>query len=150
MDEVVQLHFSDETPLTWGESPLYRRIRLVCHVTIWSGHAWSSREVAYIDTGAPVTVVPFRLWRALGYLPSTPSEPASYAVGGVSRRGRFGRISLSFSTPHIHNVCAFLCGDDSLPLHLGMTELLLKGILVGNYSGASTLTFCYGSTKLPT
>jgi hypothetical protein len=68
----------------------------------------------------------------------------------VSRKGTFGRISLSFSTPHIHNVCALLCGDDGLPLHLGMTELLLKSVLVVNHSGASTLSFNYGSEKLPT
>ncbi len=58
--------------------PDYLTIRLEALVSFKTPKGWTDPEIALLDTGAPISVIPFPLWKTLSY-----TKIANYEIQGI-------------------------------------------------------------------
>jgi hypothetical protein len=115
-------------------------IRLMAWVSFKSieGHLYPMKAI--IDTGAPVSLIPFRVW---GRSMVTMGKPA--AIPSISERPEcdlkvtHGRITISLLDDNWNEIVkdwtiqADLCHTSEMPIILGMHGFLSQGCLMMNY-----------------
>lgn len=133
MSSKVPLHF-----LTYPHN--IPTIRLVSWVSFKSLEGYLNPMQAIIDTGAPVSLIPFKVW---GQAMVTLGDPTT--IPSVSDRPECdlevteGQITLSLLNddwqPVINDwiIQADLCHTSEMPLILGMHDFLSRGRLVMDY-----------------
>lgn len=140
---IVKLSFRTQQVVTpqFGNWPL-TFIRLVAKVQFQLPDAsFTEPWIAVFDTGAPMSVLPKRLWRMLA--PEIHVPDATF--GGISRR-KVCQIRCSIGTvrgrlideygnrTRVYDFPAFLAKIDRVPLIIGFAELLEKFTNHFNYS----------------
>lgn len=89
-------------------------------------------EVAWVDTGAPLTVFPESVWRKLGARILAPNVPL--AIAGQSLAANVGEAWLAVSDAANHvsptlPVRAYLSPSNDLPVLLGVEDVLTAATL---------------------
>mgnify|MGYP001612985943 CR=1 FL=1 len=134
----VRLYWkTDLDPLHLVNGVHVRIIRLYVPVVFKEATGWSTPVNAIIDTGSPLTVSPKRIWQTI-QINQHLSNVVS--LGGI-RKGimlaRLASIELAFLSTQKDFVeratKAYLAEDDSVPLLLGVEDLLTDSRLVCDY-----------------
>jgi hypothetical protein len=150
---IVKLSFRTQQVVTqqFGNWPL-KFIRLVAKVQFQLPDAsFTEPWIAVFDTGAPMSVLPLRLWRMLA--PEIHVPDATF--GGISRRkvcslrsptpSAYGQIRCSIGTvrgrlidedgnrTRIYDFPTFLAKIDRVPLIIGFAEMLERFTNYFNY-----------------
>ena len=116
-----------------------RVIRLIGRVRFWTGTDWTADREAIIDTGSPVSLLPFSLWQGI------EAEILSTAVplrGLAPQRtatvtARLAEITATFrdgenvSPPLVMR--AYLVDSDKIPLLIGFEDVLTACLLVSDF-----------------
>ena len=108
-----------------------RIIRLFCEVAFVSGGGYTDSYSAILDTGAPVSVIPYQLWSMLEV-----NKIKDYAVRGIVPKPEcslpvtIGEVSFVLldreqSTKRI-KVKSYLAHSNEVPLIIGFKDLLDK------------------------
>ena len=64
MNEKIQLFFSTESVINCKSGiKLHQGIRLLTVVQFMTSQGWSNPESAIVNTGAPISLVPQKIWR---------------------------------------------------------------------------------------
>jgi len=130
MNKRLRLFFSTE-PVFDSKSgvELHKGIRLLTVVQFLTMKGWSEPELAIVDTGAPVSLIPYRIWR----------KCTSEVIGGAELRGVIPReecvmsvkvasvglrlVEPEYTTEKIE-AKAYLAPTDNVPLMIGFEDLL--------------------------
>lgn len=124
-------------------------IRITAAVCILTPAGWSPAREGILDTGNPVSLIPYGMWSgtAVSFL-SARSRPI-HGLGSTEQsavRGLLGRLTLSIVdaetfSPPIETI-AYLLDDDRAPLLLGCEGILTRATLTANLAASqASLTF---------
>lgn len=130
MNSRLKLFFSTESVFD-GKSgvELHKGIRLLTIAQFLNVRGWSEPEVAIVDTGAPISLVPYRIWRKCtnevigeaelrGVIPKKECVmPVKVAVV------RLRLVEPEYATERIE-VKAYLAPIDEVPLIIGFENIL--------------------------
>jgi len=130
MNSRLKLFFSTESVFD-GKSgvELHKGIRLLTIAQFLNVRGWSEPEVAIVDTGAPISLVPYRIWRKCtnevigeaelrGVIPKKECVmPVKVAVV------RLRLVEPEYATEGIE-VKAYLAPIDEVPLIIGFENIL--------------------------
>ena len=130
MNSRLKLFFSTESVFD-GKSgvELHKGIRLLTIAQFLNVRGWSEPEVAIVDTGAPISLVPYRIWRKCtnevigeaelrGVIPKKECVmPVKVAVV------RLRLVEPEYATEGIE-VKAYLAPNDEVPLIIGFENIL--------------------------
>ncbi len=130
MNKRLQLFFSTE-PFFDPKSKLelHRGIRLLAVVQFMTSESWSKPESAVIDTGAPISLIPYKIWkkcetRVIGEAELKGVIPKNECVMPV----KVGKIELRLIDPmyatETIETNAYLAQNDNVPLLIGFEKLL--------------------------
>lgn len=131
MSTQVELFFRE-----WPHPDLIQRgvnirvVRLACKAVLWDGNAWIVQpDDAWIDTGSPLSVLPFSAWANLK--PTVLATNVPLSIAGSNLYADVGEVYLAVrggngiaSSPL--RVRAFLSPSDDLPILLGMEDFLTR------------------------
>jgi len=130
MSERIRLFFSTEPVLdSKTEVELHKGIRLLGVVQFMNSEAWSKPESAIIDTGAPISLIPHKIWK----------KCITKVIGETELRGVIPQkecvlpvkvsiielrlIDPKYATEKIQTK-AYLAPNDNVPLIIGFENLL--------------------------
>ena len=140
MSTKIELHFNRSLDLDLLEKGikiwLTRIVAEVCFKT--KDNNWTRPYEAIIDTGAPVSLIPFSIWQKVD-----PKILADYKISGIvsnencSLPVKVGNVScrimgISSSTDEL-GINAYLTLTDKVPLIIGFDSLLTDLKLVSDY-----------------
>ncbi len=122
--------------------------RFVCHAFVLNLPRNFTSKQALVDTGAPFSILPRRFWWGNEFVDLEPGAAGVRRISGVSGGElpcRFGwaRIMLADTAPRFSDwleVRAKLAETDSVPLILGVADLLDRYEVVLNSDRASYIT----------
>lgn len=140
MSTRIDLFFQD-----WPHSDLIPRgvnmrvIRLACKAMLWNGKTWIMQpDDTWIDTGSPLSVLPFSAWAPLK--PTVLATNVPLSIAGSNFYADVGEIYLAVrggsgiaSSPL--RIRAFLSPSDDLPILLGMEDFLTRCALHCDHAG---------------
>lgn len=109
-----------------------RLIRLAAEVSAWNGSVWLQADPAWVDTGAPLTVLPKSLWQGLPL--ERIASDISLSIGGQNMVVDVAKVWIAVSdlTHGLSmqlSVRAYLSRSDELPVVLGWEDLLTRCVL---------------------
>jgi hypothetical protein len=130
MNKRIQLFFSTE-PVIDAKSgiELHRGIRLLAAIQFITSQGWSKPESAIVDTGAPISLIPHKIWR----------KCITNVIGETELRGvipkkecvmpiKVATIELRLIDPKYATetieIKTYLAPNDNVPLVIGFEELL--------------------------
>ncbi len=126
----IQLFFSTEPIIdTKSEVELHKGIRLLTVVQFATGETWSDPQIAIVDTGAPISLVPPKIWKkcSVDILGETelrgviPKKECAMQV-------KVAKICLRLLDPEYVTeeieTKAYLAQTDNIPLVIGFEKLL--------------------------
>ncbi len=130
MNKRIQLFFSTE-PVIDGktEVELHRGIRLLSVVQFVTYETWSQPESAIVDTGAPISLIPHKIWRkcitkVIGETELRGVIPKKECVISVKVATMGLRlIDPKYATETIE-IKTYLAPNDNVPLVIGFEKLL--------------------------
>jgi len=112
-------------------------IRLYVPICFKSPTGWSHAFNAIIDLGSPLTVLPKKIWQNIDVL-AILSEPVP--LGGIGKgllMARLARIQFVFLDTRKEvvelTIKAYLAEDDTVPLLLGIEDLITQTRLICDY-----------------
>ncbi len=117
-----------------------RLIRLLSDVQLKSINGWSKLHKAIIDTGNPISVIPYSIWQNMEKK-ILLSEPTSlYGIGSSKNSaitGRLGQLTIVFKDEnHVSpplKIKAHLLDNDLAPFIIGYEDILTECKLVSDY-----------------
>jgi predicted aspartyl protease len=114
-----------------------RNIRLYTQVSFRKPDGWSYPFIALIDTGSQVIVIPEYIWREIHINEYLSEKVELGGIGKGTLMARLARIEMAFLSTRKEvvelPVKAYLADNDSVPLLLGIEDLLTKARLVCDY-----------------
>jgi hypothetical protein len=130
MNKRIQLFFSTE-PFIDPKSrvELHRGIRLLAVAQFMTSESWSKPESAIVDTGAPISLIPHKIWRRC----ITKVIGETELRGVISRKEcilpvNVAKIKLRLIDPmyatETIETHAYLAQNDNVPLLIGFEKLL--------------------------
>ncbi|MEW6482019.1 MAG: hypothetical protein AB1397_03310 [bacterium] len=130
MNKRIRLFFSTEPVIdTKSGIELHKGIRLLAVIQFRTSQGWSSPESAIVDTGAPISLIPHKIWR----------KCINKVIGETELRGvipkkecamsvRVATIELRLIDPEYATetigIKAYLAPGDNVPLVIGFERLL--------------------------
>ena len=130
MNEKIQLFFSTEPVIDSKNGiELHQGIRLLTVVQFMTSQGWSNPESAIVDTGAPISLVPQKIWkrcitRVIGETELRGVIPKKECVLVVKVAIiELRLIDPKYATETIE-INAYLAPDDNVPLVIGFEKLL--------------------------
>jgi hypothetical protein len=114
-----------------------RIIRLYVPVSFKETTEWSDPVNAIIDLGSPLTVLPKRIWQNMQNIQYLSGAVPLGGIGSGTVLARLAQIQLAFLSTQKEiverTIKAYLAEDDSVPLLLGIEDLLTEARLVCDY-----------------
>lgn len=106
-----------------------RVIRIATDVLLWDGTSWRAPREGWIDTGAPLTILPENAWQGLQVRILATGLPLS--VAGANVVADLAEVILAVKDGGQHaspilTVRAYLSPQDDLPIILGMEDFLTR------------------------
>lgn len=130
MKKKIQLFFSTEPVIDAKKMvELHTGIRLLAVIQFMTSDAWSKPESAIVDTGAPISLIPHKIWRKcitkdIGETELRGVIPKKECVMSV----RVAIIELRLIDPEYATetieIKAYLAPNDNVPLVIGFEKLL--------------------------
>jgi hypothetical protein len=130
MNKRLQLFFSTEPFLDpKSKVELHRGIRLLAVAQFMTSESWSKPESAIVDTGAPISLIPYKIWK----------KCATKIIGEAELKGvipkkecvmpvKVAKIELRLIDPmyatETIETNAYLAQNDNVPLLIGFEKLL--------------------------
>ena len=113
-----------------------RVIRLAVDFAGWDGAQWLRYHDAWIDTGAPLTLLPEPTWRNLQV--AVLAHGLSVPIFGKTIPADLGELYVAVTddtafSPALR-IRAYLCHSDELPILLGMDGVLTRSVLHCNHA----------------
>jgi len=112
------------------ESYLYR---LIAKIKIINSTE-SFLEQAIVDTGSPITILPYSIWKDQNVVFLKHRNKKLFGFGKSRIEGRLTNINIVFaddkSISPVLKIKAYLIKDDSIPLIIGMEDIIDKVNLV--------------------
>ncbi len=114
-----------------------RLIRLFARVSFKEPDGWSRPWLDIMDTGSPMTLLPKPVWETI-HVASFLSEAVPLGgIGSGTVLARLAKVELAFLSTQKEiverTIKAYLAEDDSVPLLLGIEDLLTNARLVCDY-----------------
>ena len=116
-------------------------IRLMAYVRFATLDGFTDIYRAIVDTGSPVSVVPFRIWARCSVNLFGPDRLASFSGKSECEIPvQAGEVNLVIQDEYGNQtdkltVRADLCDTSEVPLILGMHDVLTRGVLHSDYLG---------------
>lgn len=119
-----------------------RIIRLVARLCFRKPDGWSQPLNAIVDTGNPVTLLPRSVWQEI-FNAEILSEPIVLSgVGKGALKARLAKIEVAFISTRKEIVTtrikAYFAEEDTVPLLVGVEDLLTSSRLVCDYPKSKT------------
>lgn len=118
----------------------FRLIRLICRIRLKSKEGFTRTYDAIVDTGNPITIIPFSIWCNASSRLISHEQVKLYGLGtedDSAIRGNLGQVEIVFvdeqksSSPI--RIKAYLIEDDRAPLLIGFEDVLTLIKLVSDY-----------------
>ncbi len=126
----IQLFFSTEPVIdAKSEVELHKGIRLLTVVQFTTGKTWSDPQIAIVDTGAPISLVPPKIWKKCSF----DSLGETVLRGVIPKKEcampvKVAKICLRLLDPEYVTeeieTNAYLAQIDNIPLVIGFEKLL--------------------------
>jgi len=121
-----------------------RLIRLLGNVHLKSHQNWSTEEKVIIDTGNPISIIPFSIWQNVERNILISSKTKLYGLSSTDEAalsGQLAEVTIVFkdekniSTPL--KIKATLLDSDNAPFIIGYEDILTRTKLVSDYQNSS-------------
>lgn len=121
-----------------------RLIRLLGNVHLKSHQNWSTEEKVIIDTGNPISIIPFSIWQNVERNILISSKTKLYGLSSTDEAalsGQLAEVTIVFkdekniSTPL--KIKATLLDSDNAPFIIGYEGILTRTKLVSDYQNSS-------------
>jgi len=121
-----------------------RLIRLLGNVHLKSHQNWSTEEKVIIDTGNPISIIPFSIWQNVERNILISSKTKLYGLSSTveaALSGQLAEVTIVFkdekyiSTPL--KIKATLLDSDNAPFIIGYEDILTRTKLVSDYQNSS-------------
>ena len=120
-----------------------RLIRLLGNVHLKSHQNWSTEEKVIIDTGNPISIIPFSIWQNVERKILISSKTKLYGLSSTDETALSGQLAEvtivfkdenNFSTPL--KIKATLLDTDNAPFIIGYEDILTRTKLVSDYQNS--------------
>lgn len=112
-------------------------VRLLTHTSFATSSGWTKTRETIIDTGAPVSLIPFSVWSETDYRLLAPND-LGLTIGGEHVRVKLAEVNVCLHDDHAISppltIKAHLLPDDAHPLLLGFEDVLTDLRLVSDYA----------------
>jgi hypothetical protein len=137
----VNLHFQTKIDLEFLSQGVHLRlIRLLGTVQLKTSTAWSPEARVIIDTGNPVTIIPYSIWSQADVRILIQGKTKLYGLGSDEADGLSGQlaeVTLVFKDPTTTSPpirCkGHILDDDGAPFLIGFEDILASADLACSY-----------------
>ena len=137
----INLYFQTKIALDFlSEGIPVKLIRLLGIVQLRSQNDWSSDQPVIIDTGNPISVIPYSIWQNVDKKILLPSPTSLYGIGSTENSaltGRLAQLTIIFKDEHHVSpplkIKAHLLDNDLAPFIIGYEDILTECKLVSDY-----------------
>ncbi len=141
MSTKVNLYFQTKIDLEFLSQGVHLRlIRLLGTVQLKAPTGWSSEARVIIDTGNPVTIIPYSIWSQAEVRILIQGKTKLFGLGSNEAAGLSGQlaeVTLVFKDPATTSPpikCkAYILDDDSAPFLIGFEDILTSADFGCNY-----------------
>lgn len=117
-----------------------RLIRLIATIRLKTRDAWTRAYDAIVDTGNPISIIPFSIWSKAQVRLLLPDKTKLYGIGADDKTavsGKLAEVIGVFRAPQKTSqpirIKAHILEDDSAPLLIGFEDILTDVKLVSDY-----------------
>ena len=121
-----------------------RLIRLLTTIKLKTERGWTREFKAIVDTGNPISVIPFSIWNKAEVRPILPFKVKLYGFGTNDKSailGRLAEVALVFldkeGISSALRLKAYILEDDRAPFLIGFEDVLTEIKLVSDYKRKS-------------
>lgn len=118
----------------------FRLIRLISRIKLKSKEGFTRTYDAIVDTGNPITIIPFSIWSKASVHLISHDQVKLYGLGTEDNsaiKGNIGQIEIIFLDEQRSSASitlkAYLIEDDKAPLLIGFEDVLTLMKLVSDY-----------------
>lgn len=141
MSTRVNLHFQTRIDLEFLSQGIHLRlIRLLGTVQLKTPGGWSKETQVIVDTGNPISLVPYSIWSGAEYRLLVQGKTKLFGLGADEQgglSGTLGEVTLVFkdqqTTSSAIKCKAHLMEDDSAPFLIGFEDILTEAELACHY-----------------
>lgn len=137
----INLYFQTKIALDFlSEGIPVKLIRLLGIVQLKTKSGWSLDEPVIIDTGNPISIIPYSIWQNIDKKILLSAPTSLYGLGATENSaltGRLAQLTIIFKDEH-HisppmNIKAHLLDNDQAPFIIGYEDILTVCKLVSDY-----------------
>ena len=117
-----------------------RLIRLIATIRLKTRDGWTRAYDAIVDTGNPISIIPFSIWSRAQVRLLLPDKTKLYGIGADDKTAVSGKLAEVIGvfrdrqkTSQPMRIKAHILEDDSAPLLIGFEDILTDVKLVSNY-----------------
>lgn len=137
----IDLEFQTKIDLEFlSEGVAVRLIRLLGTVHLKSYQNWSPEEKVIIDTGNPISIVPFSIWQNIERKILLRSKTKLYGLSAsdeTALSGQLAEVTIAFkdqkNVSKPIKIKAALLDSDNAPFIIGYEDILTEAKLVSDY-----------------
>lgn len=141
MSTKIKLTFQEGIDLDFIQAGTkLRYIRLLSLIKFDTRDNWAKPREAIIDTGSPISLIPYSVWQELKIEILSPRKIKLVGIGAketTTISGQLGKLKCILSdgktASPVFSIKAYLVEDDSVPLLLGFEDVLTEIKLVSHY-----------------
>lgn len=118
----------------------FRLIRLISRIKLKSKEGFTRTYDAIVDTGNPITIIPFSIWSKASVHLISHEQVKLYGLGTEDNsaiKGNIGQVEIIFLDEQRSSASmtlkAYLIEDDKVPLLIGFEDVLTLMKLVSDY-----------------
>ena len=117
-----------------------RSIRLIATIRLKTRDGWTRAYDAIVDTGNPISIIPFSIWSKAQVRLLLPDKTKLYGIGADDKAAVSGKLAEVIGvfrdpqkTSQPMRIKAHILEDDSAPLLIGFEDILTDVKLVSDY-----------------
>ncbi|MBN2541274.1 hypothetical protein JXI42_00250 [bacterium] len=141
----VNLEFQSKVDLDFLSKGIkVNLVRVLGNIHIKGSQNWSVEEKVIIDTGNPISIIPYSLWKEADTEVLVHSKTSLYGLGSTDETalsGTLAEVTIVFKDEYNISepikIKAFLLENDAVPFIIGFEGVLTKAKLVINYENGS-------------